>query len=155
VDLLPWITGQGFKEVTAARCWNAGPAAVYPGFRNAAQLMLFMDGDCGVTGDVSYISPDGFRYFLPQYWRFNFWGDRGMIESGYNLPTVRLYRGEGATVERIDPLPDRPGGYLDELIDAILRGKGYPNASLFRATGICLIAQEAADRGLFGIPLND
>jgi len=155
VDLLRWITGHGFSEVLAARSWNAGPAAAHPRFRNAAQLMLVMEGGCGVIGDVSYISPDGFRYALPQYWRFNFWGDRGMIESGFNMGRVRLYRSDSDTVEELEPSEDRSGGYLDDLLEAIGTGSGYPNASLFCATEICLRAQEAADRGLFAIPLKD
>ncbi len=153
VDLLRWITGKGFAEVTAARSWNAGLAA-HPEFHNAAQVMLVMDGGCGVIGDLSYISPDGFGYSLPQYWRFNFWGDRGMIESGLNLPTVRLYRSDSDTVEQIDPLPERSGGYLEDLLQAIRCPEGNPGARLFRATEVCLKAQEAADRGICAVLLK-
>ena len=154
VDILPWITGNGFGEILAARSWNAGPAADHPRFHNAAQLMLVMDGGCGVIGDVSYLSPDGFGYSLPQYWRFNFWGDRGMIESGFNLPKVRLYRHESDTVEEIEPSPDRCGGYLEDLLQAIRANRSRSSASLFSATAVCLKAQHAADRRLFGIPLS-
>jgi predicted dehydrogenase len=154
VDLLPWVTGGGFTEILAARCWSAGPEASRLRFRNAAQLMLFMDGECGVIGDVSYIAPDGLRYSLPQYWRFNFWGDLGMIESGYNLQWVRLYRSRAEAVEEIEPLPDRPGGYLDDVIDAIRTGSTAPNASLFAATEVCLKAQQAADQGVFPVALK-
>lgn len=155
VDILQWITDHGFSQILAARSWNAGPTAAHPRFHNAAQLMLVMDGGCGVIGDVSYISPDGFRYSLPQYWRFNFWGDRGMIEAGFNVPKVWLYRSDSDTVEEIEPPPDRSGGYLDDLLRAIRAKRGYPNASLFSATEVCLKAQEAADRGVFAIPLKD
>jgi hypothetical protein len=114
--------------------------------------MLVMDGGCGVIGDVSYISPDGFRYSLPQYWRFNFWGDRGMIESGFNLPKVRLYPSDSDTAEEIEPPPDRSGGYLDDLLRAIHSAGSNPTPALFCATEVCLKAQEAADRGALGIP---
>jgi predicted dehydrogenase len=154
VDLLQWITDGGFSRILAARCWNAGLSTA-PGFGNAAQVMLVMDGGCGVIGDVSYISPDGFRYSLPQYWRFNFWGDRGMIESGLNLPKLRLYRSDADTVEEIDLPPDRSGGYLEDLLLAIRTGRSYPNHSLFSATQVCLKAQEAADHGVCGISLKD
>ena len=154
VDLLQWISDRGFSEILAARSWNAGLSAA-PGFRNAAQVILVMDGGCGVIGDVSYISPDGFRYSLPQYWRFNFWGDRGMIESGLNLPKLSLYRSDADTVEEIDLPPDRSGGYLEDLLLAIRTGRGYPNTALFSATEVCLKAQQAADRGVFGISLKD
>jgi predicted dehydrogenase len=153
VDILQWITGRGFGAVLAARSWNAGVAA-HPRFHNAAQLMLVMNGGCGVIGDVSYISPDGFGYFLPQYWRFNFWGDRGMIESGFNLQKVRLYRSESDTSEEIEPQPDRSGGYLEDLLQAIRARRCSFNASLFSATEVCLKAQEAADRGVAGILLS-
>lgn len=154
VDILGWITGQGFAEVTAARSWNAGPAAAHPGFHNAAQVMLVMDGGCGVIGDLSYISPDGFGYSLPQYWRFNFWGDRGMIESGLNLSKVRLYRSDSDKAEQIDPLPDRSGGYLEDLLETIRSPEGNPGAWLFSATEVCLKAQEATNRGIFAVRLN-
>jgi predicted dehydrogenase len=154
VDILQWITGREFSEVLAARSWNAGDATVHPRFHNAAQVMLVMDGGCGVIGDVSYISPDGFRYTLPQYWRFNFWGDRGMIETGFNVPVVQLYRSDRDTVERIKPPPDRCGGYLDDLLQAIRAKSDYPNAGLFSATQVCLKAQGTADRGLPGYPLQ-
>jgi predicted dehydrogenase len=154
VDIIQWITGREFVEVAAARSWNAGLPA-HPRFRNAAQVMLVLDGGCGVTGDLSYISPDGFRYSLPQYWRFNFWGDRGMIESGLNLTKVRLYRSDAETAEELEPLPDRPGGYLEELLQVIRTGSGYASTSLFSATGVCLKAQAAADRGVYGISLKD
>jgi predicted dehydrogenase len=154
VDILQWVTGQGFSEILAARSWNAGPAAAWPHFHNAAQLVLVMDGGCGVIGDVSYISPDGFGYSLPQYWRFNFWGDRGMIESGFNLPKVSLYRSDSDTAERIVPPPDRTGGYVDDLLHAIRSGDGDPSAPLFSATEVCLKTQQAADRGGFPISVK-
>ena len=97
----------------------------------------------------------GFRYSLPQYWRFNFWGDRGMIESGLNLSKVRLYRSDSVAAEELEPPPDRTGGYLDDLLLAIRKGAGYANAALFSATEVCLKAQEASDRGAFGVPLKD
>jgi predicted dehydrogenase len=154
VDLLLWISGRGYTEALAARSWNAGLPAHHR-FHNAAQLMLVQDGGCGVIGDVSYVSPDGLHYSLPQYWRFNFWGDRGMIESGLNLPKVQLYRSDADSVEEHEPLPDRSGGYLEDLHEAIRAGSGKPDASLFAATEVCLKAQAAADRGMIGIPLKD
>jgi predicted dehydrogenase len=154
VDILQRITGAGFSEVSAARSWNAGLSA-HPRFRNAAQVMLVLDGGCGVMGDLSYISPGGFRYSLPQYWRFNFWGDRGMIECGLNLPRVRLYRSESETVEELEPPPNRTGGYVDDFLLAIRKGGSSANAALFSATEVCLKVQAASDRGLFGIPLKD
>jgi predicted dehydrogenase len=154
VDILQRIAGTGFSEVVAARSWNAGLRA-HPRFRNAAQVMMILDGGCGVVGDLSYVSPDGFRYSLPQYWRFNFWGDRGMIECGLNLPKVRLYRSDSGAVEEMKPPPDRTGGYLDDLLSAIRRGTNDSNNALFSATEVCLRAQAAADQYVFGITLKD
>jgi predicted dehydrogenase len=153
VDMLQRITGMGFAEVVAARSWNAGLSA-HPRFRNAAQVVMILDGGCGVIGDLSYISPDGFRYSLPQYWRFNFWGDLGMIECGLNLPKVWLYRSDSEAVEELSTPPDRSGGYLDDMLRSIRTGTGFPNNELFTATEVCLRAQAADDRGLFGVSLN-
>ena len=55
----------------------------------------------------------------------------------------------------MEPLPDRDGGYLDELLTAVRTGARCPDAGLFSATEVCLKAQAAADRGLFRVNLKD
>lgn len=155
LDLLPWLTGQGFRRICAARCWNAG-LPQHPEFRNCGQLMLEMHGGTGVIGDVSYLSPDGFGYRLPLYWRFTLWGEEGAVEGGLNSPALAVYPRAGSQPEMVMPLPTVPGGYwrslLESLDDAGLRRKS--NAELFEATRIALLAQGAADQGLSVFPFD-
>jgi predicted dehydrogenase len=149
LDLMPWLTGRRFTRLLAARCWNAG-LAEQPDFRNAAQLMLEMEGGLGVIGDVSYLSPDGFGYRLPTYWRFTLWGEEGAAEGGLNSAGLALYRRRRSEPELVAPEPNRPGGYLDRLLestaDEALRRKG--NHELFTATRVALLAQRGADQGM-------
>lgn len=72
IDYIRWATGLEFASINAARNWNAALAQA-PDFKNAAQAMLTLQNDCGVLGDVSYLSPDGFGYRFPHYWRMTFW----------------------------------------------------------------------------------
>jgi predicted dehydrogenase len=153
IDILQWITGNEFQEIVAARCWNAGLNR-HPQFRNAGQLMMVMEGGCGVLGDVSYISPDGFRYTLPQYWRFTFWGGGGMLEMGLNEPMIRVYPASAERSELIEPAPDHAGGYLDDLVDAVRGQTVRRDRRLVSATRTCLKVQEAADRNMTGILLS-
>lgn len=151
VDALAWITGRRVVEIPAARSWAAGRACP-PGLRNAAQLMLVLDGGAGVIGDVSYVAPDSFRYGLPQYWRFTFWGERGLIEASINGSRLLLCRqGDDQPLE-VAPAADRRGGYLDDVLAAV--GSAAVAEQLRRdllaATRTCLLAQQAADRGASG-----
>lgn len=153
IDILRWIMGKGFREIVAARCWNAGLKR-HPQFRNAGQLMMVMEGGCGVLGDVSYISPDGFRYTLPQYWRFTFWGEEGMLEMGLNEQKIRVYPASAEKPELFEPANDRAGGYLEDLLEAVRGGKVRYDPQLVGATRTCLKVQEAADRHVTGIILS-
>ena len=153
IDILLWITGKEFREIVAARCWNAGLKR-HPQFRNAGQLMMVMEGGCGVLGDVSYISPDGFRYTLPQYWRFTFWGEEGMLEMGLNEQKIRVYPASAEKPELFEPANDRAGGYLEDLLEAVRGGKVRYDPQLVGATRTCLKVQEAADRHVTGIILS-
>jgi len=116
--------------------------------------MMVMEGGCGVLGDVSYISPDGFHYTLPQYWRFTFWGEEGMLEMGLNEPKILVYSASAEQPELFEPAPDRAGGYLDDLLAAVRGQTDRYDARLVSATRICLKVQEAADRNMTGIILS-
>ncbi len=146
LDAIPWLTGREVRRVVAARCWNAG-LPERPEFRNAAQVMLSLEGGAGVVGDVSYLSPDSFGYALPLYWRFTFWCSRGVAEAGLNLPEILVYRQGASRPERLAPAEGRPGGYLEEICGRMGRGESGAE-ELFRATHAALVAQQAADRGL-------
>src|SRR5439155_25293810 len=53
IDLIPWLTGRRIVEAVAARAWNAR-LGQFPHFQDAAQIMLRLDNDAGVLGDLSY-----------------------------------------------------------------------------------------------------
>ena len=149
IDGIPWITGKKWVELEAARCWHHLPPSA-PHFRGCGQMMAQLDGGAGVLGDVSYLSPDSFGYGVPYYWRFNFWGDGGMIEAGYNAKSITLNKA-GEKVAREVPLPPgNPGGYLESFLQEI-RGVTtnlhLPSADAMRAARVALVAQQAADTG--------
>jgi predicted dehydrogenase len=152
IDLLPWITGQRWSRVVAARCWQRGvPAGSH--LRNAAQLMLAMENDCGVLADVSYLAPDSMGYTTPLYWRLTLWGSRGVIEAGLNSTLISLYR-EGANEGiAVPPDPPDPGGYLESFLREVRGDTAGDDGRLtsrdvFAASRVALMAQEAADQGL-------
>jgi predicted dehydrogenase len=171
VDLLAWITGYRVARIEAARSWNAGyPHLASPvaspagrgsrdrGFRNAGQVMLTLENGCGVLGDVSYLAPDGFGYLLPLYWRFTFWGRKGVLEAGLNAGRIAVYPEGGGEPLSIEPAAPRTGGYLDSFLRR-LEGRARPSdlspAEVLAATREALKIQEAADRDLCRVCLPE
>jgi predicted dehydrogenase len=154
IDLVPWMTGLRFSRIVAAREWQRG---VPPGshFKNAAQLMLVMENDAGVIGDVSYVSPDSYGYSLPLYWRFTLWGSGGVLETSMNAEEIMLFK-EGESSGRVlPPGPPDPGGYLESFLREVRGERGVPadaarltTADVFAASRVALRAQEAATLGL-------
>jgi len=166
LDAIPWITGLGFDRVVAAREWQRGvPRGSH--FRNAAQLMLAMENEAGVIGDVSYFSPDSHGYSLPLYWRLTIWGGEGVLETSINAGEIRLFREGDSSGRALPPGPSEPGGYFEAFLReargesgagveaARPGGSGAPEsgerlttADEFAASRVALRAQEAASRGL-------
>ena len=155
LDLLPWLTGRRCAQLYAARCWNAG-LPEHPEFRNCGQLMLGLEGGAGVIGDVSYLSPDGFGYDLPMYWRFTLWGEKAAAEGGLNTPQLALYPREAATPELISPLPASEGGYWERLLSCLEddEARRQANDELFEATRAALLAQKAANERLPAVEIR-
>jgi predicted dehydrogenase len=154
LDLVPWITGLGYRRVVAARVWQSGPP---PGshFRNAGQLMMEMSNGAGLIADVSYVSPDSHGYTLPLYWRVTLWGSRGVIEAALHAPDITLFKEGEKSGRTLPAAAPAPGGYLDSFLREL---RGQPGAALtapeiFRASWVALKAQEAADRGLLNVEL--
>lgn len=150
IDLIPWVTGNRFTHIHAARNWNAGFAPA-PHFRDAAQLMLSMDNGCGVLGDVSYLSPTQMGYSFPLYWRFTFWGRKGVIETDQATPGLTLYRDDRAEPELIPPDPEATGGYLQSFlreIDGATEGLSPSSADVLESSRVTLLTQQAADKGI-------
>nr|MQY77036.1 hypothetical protein [Spirochaeta sp.] len=149
VDTIIWTTGMDFKEIISARNWNAG-ISHWPHFRNAAQVMLTMENGCGVIGDLTYISPDSFGYTLPLYWRLTFWGEKGVIESGYTWDHINLFAEGEEEVRRVEPCAPVRGGAIEaclRLINGSARDDDYSTAEILEMSRFCLKAQEAADCG--------
>lgn len=152
LDIVEWITGLTFSEVTAARTWNA-MAKQYPDFRDGAQFLMNMDNGCGVMGDVSYFAPadTGGSSFDPS-WRVTLWGSEGVIETSHSTP-VKVWR-TGKPVEVIENVPDDPGGYLTSFAASV--AGDATNCKLttqqsLRATEVALKVQKAADAGLYAM----
>jgi predicted dehydrogenase len=147
-DLIPWLTGQPFSEVIAAREWNAR-LPQFPTFREAGQMMLKLQNGCGVLGDVSYISPDSFGFSLPHYWRISVWGEKGLAENCLR-GEVDFYQ-NGCNEKQ--QLPADEGdryipikAFLDEI-----DGNENPElttAEVLRASYVSLTTQKAADEKL-------
>ena len=82
IDAIPWMTGHKISKIVAARSWRALPASTEC-FKDAGEFMLELDNGAGVLADVSYQMANTQGYTLPTYWRFNFWGTKGMLEFNY------------------------------------------------------------------------
>lgn len=148
IDLIPWVTGLRFARVVAAREWQRGvPQGSH--FRNAAQLMLVLENEAGVIGDVSYLSPDSHGYSLPQYWRITLWGSGGVLETSMNAEEITMYREGESAGTALPPGPAEPGGYLESFLRETRGERGSLSAAeVFAASRVALRAQEAASRGL-------
>ena len=155
-DFVPWLTGQPFAEVIAARVWNA-KAGDYPHFGDGAQCMLRLADGCGVMGDVSYFMPEGLGVNTGIYWRTTLFGETGILETWSGAPSVNLFQKGAASVDAHAPLPNTFGGYLDAFISEI---KGSPRqgalttAEVLRASRAALETQKAADNKLAHVVLK-
>ena len=143
-DIIPYLAGTEFRRVTAARSWQALPA---PGpFRDAAQFMLELANGCGVIGDVSYSALGAQGYAHPAYWRFNFWGTRGMVEFHPDSTQLRAFLA-GTAGETLVSVPDRPDeGYLESFLNEVAgRPAVLTTAKVLEAARWSLLVQAAAD----------
>jgi predicted dehydrogenase len=154
IDLIPWATGLRFVRIVAAREWRRGvPRGSH--FQNAAQVMLALDNEAGVIGDVSYLSPDSHGYSLPLYWRFTLWGSGGVLETSLNARQIMLFKDGESAGRALPPGPPDPGGYLESFLREV-RGERAASpgearlgtADVLGASRVALRAQEAASRGL-------
>lgn len=147
-DLVPWITGRRFAEITAARSWNAVPKHL-PHFQDAGQFMLKMDNGCGVMGEVSYFMPDSMGYTLELYWRITLFGTEGILETAINSEAIMLAKNGASQPEMISAAEGDPGGYLRSFAEEIATGRteGVSTADVLRAAEVALIAQSAGDSG--------
>ena len=120
-----------------------------------AQLMLRLDNDGGVIGDVSYLAPDAGGYALPQYWRFTLHGSDGLAETAIGADGVALCGQDAQAVGRIPPAASRPGGYLRSFLNEIAGAREDVTLStreVLASARLALLTQRAADEGLRDLP---
>jgi len=150
LDIIPPLTGRRIVSVVAARVWNArvsDPAW----FQDGAQLMLRLDNDGGVLGDVSYLAPDRSGYKVPQYWRWTLHGEGGVAETAATAKGVTVYTSQARRAKHIPPAPAREGGYLESFL-AEIRGRRerltLTTQEVLASTRLALLVQRAAEENL-------
>ena len=157
IDIIPWLTGRRIVEVTAARGWNAG-LPQHPDFQNGAMLLLRLDNDGGVMGDVSYLSSDLHGYRMAPYWRFTISGSEGVVETSCTAAKVTLWRHDTDEVLEEPVAANRTGGYFEDfLLDLAGRPnpEGLDTRRVLESSRIALLAQDAADTGEFPVNVSE
>jgi predicted dehydrogenase len=154
-DFIPWLTGLEFAAVEAARCWTAFASGTP--MKDAAQFMVTLSNGAGLMGEVSYFLPDSHGYTNPLYWRITIFGRKGILETAYNATSITAWIDGKKEAESL-PLPAAdPGGYLRAFL-ADVEGRPSPDAmnteGVLQAARLALTVQDAADRGLRGVPLR-
>lgn len=155
IDYIPWMTGQRFLCINAARNWNARLKEV-PHFRDAAQMMMTLENGAGVLGDVSYLTPDSFGYSLPQYWLTMVWGADGLVQASYG-GGVTLYKNGDKEPRVIEPDADMPGNYLEAFLQEVrgeTQGLELTSAEVLQSSRVALRVQQVADEGLTNVSLS-
>jgi predicted dehydrogenase len=148
IDLIPWMTGRNIAGVLAAHAWPAR-RDLAPGFEAGGQLMLRLDNDGGVLGDVSYLSPDPLAYSAEQYWRVTCHGTHGMVEGRYGSKAVQLAGKSDATPRPVPADADRPNGVIEDFLAEVAgrTAEGMlTTRDVLAASRTSLLAQQAAAR---------
>ncbi len=114
-DLIEWLTGYAIADYTAARSWNA-KAQDYPWFEDSAQFMLKLANGCGVMADVSYLAPQKCGYTVPQYWRCQISGDKGIIEYQNGAKDVMVVTDDDAEPRHVEAQVFCNESYLDSFL---------------------------------------
>lgn len=143
LDAVRLITGLSYRRTLCARQYNAF-AKEQPEFCDCAQLMGEYENGAGLLADVSYSAPSGVAFELPGYWRFSFWGEKGMLECRLGEGSV-LLAPAGGPVRRLDA-PPVDDDCLKELLRAI-RGEEtlFPPCDALISTRTALEIQRWAD----------
>lgn len=143
LDAVRLITGLTYRRTLCARQYNAF-AHEQPNFLDCAQLLGEYENGAGLLADVSYSAPSGVAFELPGYWRFSFWGEKGMLECRLGEGSV-LLAPSGGPVTRLDAPPVEED-CLAELLRAI-RGEEtvFPANDALISTRVALEIQRFAD----------
>ena len=147
LDLVHWLTGLDWREITAARCWNA-KAREFPHFHDCAQFMATLNNGAGVLADFSYLAPDALGYVLPHYWHMLVHGTKGLAETNLFAKEVTVIADASKAPEQRPAGDDRTRGYLEDYLQE-LRGntpEDLTSAACLLASRRALEAQVLADR---------
>lgn len=146
-DFVPWLTGLEWREVVAARTWNA-KARQHPHFQDGAQFMAALSNGAGVLADFSYLAPDALGYKLPHYWHLLVHGTRGLAETHLFSPEVTVITDSSPAPEMRPAGANRTRSYLEDFLHE-LRGRAdladLTSADCLRASRLALQTQLAAD----------
>jgi predicted dehydrogenase len=143
-DIIPYLANSPVKRIVAARTWQA--IEKESSFNDAAQLMVELENNCGVMGDVSYSALDVAGYTNPCYWRFNIWGTNGMIEFHNSSTQIRCFI-NGSLGESLLSVPaTKNEGYLEGFLNEV-NGKAAVVSTqvILDAAYWSLMAQKLAD----------
>lgn len=156
LDLIPWMTGRRFGQVVAARAWNARAEPDF--FEDGAQMMLTLDNEGGVLGDVSYLSAEKCGYAIDQYWRVTVHGSDGLIEGSLLPESVKLIASDADGPEPLAPQENQPESYLDDFLAEIAgsprdEAEGLSTPVVLASARRALLAQQAAQTGQTHIEL--
>lgn len=139
--LAPWLTGSSWKNLLAAREWNA-KAKEAPHFQDCAQFLAVLENGASCFADVSYLAPDKLGYELPQYWRITVHGTRGMAETSYTQSHVTVVTDADTAPQQLPALTDTPRGYLQEFFDEIA---GTPSAEGLTTERVLAVARQSLE----------
>lgn len=145
IDIIEYLTGLTMKRVVSARCWNAYAKEV-PFFKDCGQFMIEMSNGCGLMADVSYAAPDSCGYALNLYWRFNIWGENGVMEITLTDNVVKVAMNGTSGFEVLEQAP----ATTDDCLKVFLRELAGEKTDIDTASTIAvsrenLLIQAAAD----------
>ena len=143
IDLVRMLTKQDFASYDAARCWNAYATEV-PHFKDSALFMARLENGAGVMADISYAAPKT-ADFLPTYWEFRFWCDKGLLTFNYRDTFVSVYTAGSGQPEVVTWEGDL-GGYLPELLRELETGSQEATENVLASTETALRLQAFADK---------
>ena len=143
VDIITYLTGLHFKDVTAARTWNHFSINDRD-FRDCGHIMYKVENGAGVLADVSYAAPGINGYKLPYYWRITVWGTKGVAEISLCDGFSKITSSDGKTeILRGDP---ELTGCLTDFINEIKGQKTILSTpEVIEASRNALTLQKAAD----------
>ncbi len=143
-DIIPYLCSSPVKQIIGARSWQA--LEKDSPFQDAGQFMLTLENGCGVMGDVSYCALNRGGYAHPAYWRFNFWGSKGMVEFQHSSTQLKCFF-QDVDGETLLELPESGGeGYLEGFLNEIAGKEAVVSTeAVLRAAYWSLAAQAAAD----------